>query len=322
MTDRPMVTVPQITMPPYPPVTASPSPSPSLIPMIPDEGISSRIKVPAKTMFLINQDTKAILATVDRMTENGRNPNLMIEGPQGTGKSELAAQYAATRNRPLAVIEIGRVSDPGAIFGYLDLVNGETKFIQGLFTQAITTPMCVVHLQEINRPETDKGLNALFSVLDDNQRSIWIDEMKDYIRVAPGVTFFASMNEGFEFVGTMPLDEALKSRFHFKLHLDTLPHAQELALLKSKSGLDHSQASNIMTAVTTLRTGNQSAMYVSTRDVMNIADLVGYELPLPLAIQSVLGGATDVMETMRLGNHMRGVANNKKEENYEYISSS
>ena len=306
------------------PVTAASLPSQlsptTSIPMVVDEGINSRIKVPPRTLFLINQNTKSILSTVDRMTANGRNPNLMIEGPQGTGKSELAAQYAASRNRPLAVIEIGRVSDPGAIFGYLDLVKGETKFVQGLFTQAITTPMCVVHLQEINRPETDKGLNALFSVLDDNQRSIWIDEMKDYIRVAPGVTFFASMNEGYEFVGTMPLDEALKSRFHFKIHLDTLPHNQELTLLTTKGGLDHRQAANIMAAVTTLRTGNQNAIYVSTRDVMNIADLVKYELPLPLAIQSVIGGATDVMETMRLDNHIRGVANKQEEDSYEYIN--
>ena len=277
------------------------------------------LTTPKKSRYLISSGTKEILSTVDVMVEAGRNPNILVAGPQGTGKSELPVQYAATRNRPFAVLEVGRLSDPSQIFGFMDLKDGNTVYVKGLFTEAITTPNCVIHLQEINRPENDKALNALFSVLDDNQRSIWIDEIQDYVRVAPGVTFFASLNEGFEFVGTMPLDEALRSRFHFKIMLGILPFPQEMALLQSKCGLSGSDAQQLMDTVQRLRNNNQASIFVSTRDVVNMADLISFHMSLERAIQCVLGGENDVFESVRLAEHIRGGTSTRTEEVYEYI---
>ena len=175
-------------------------------------------------------------------------------------------------------------------------------------------------MQEINRPENDKSLNALFSVLDDNQRVIWIDELQDYLHVAPGVVFFATMNEGFEFVGTMPLDEALKSRFHFKIKMDILPTIQEQALLQAKCGLDAGQAQSLIDVVNSLRHNNQASIYISTRDIVNIADLMNFDLPLEIAVRTVLSDSGDVMESVRLGQHIRGSSvTTRGTEHYEYI---
>ena len=56
----------------------------------------------------------------------------------------------------------------------------------GLFTDAVQTPHAVVHLQEINRGSSVEVLNALFSILDEGQRRVWIDDIEDFVEVARG----------------------------------------------------------------------------------------------------------------------------------------
>jgi nitric oxide reductase NorQ protein len=315
--NREMVTVP---MPKgvYPVESIEPEPEPiEIIP--PREVPETSLTIPSKSQYLVSNQTKELLSVVDKMSEGGDNPNVLISGPQGTGKSELATQYAATRDRPLAILEVGRLSDPTMIFGHVDLRDGNTEYIKGLFTEAITTPNCVVHLQEINRPENDKSLNALFSVLDDNQRSIWIDELRDYIRVAPGVVFFASLNEGFEFIGTLPLDEALKSRFHFKIDLVPLPEAAEVRILTTKCGMTNTDVTGLLASLNKLRNNTQTPIYISTRDLVYIAKLIKLGLKQELAIKSVLGNSEDTMESIRLSAHALGQQTAREVLTYEYI---
>ena len=191
----------------------------------------SPLEVPASIHYFIHTEHKELLDYVDAQRLTGQNTNILIKGPQGCGKSSLPQQYAAIKGLPLATLEIGLMSDASQIFGNVVLEGGETKYVPGLFTKALQTPNCVIHLQELNRPESDKTLNAIFSVLDDQQRKLWIDDAEMYVKVAPGVTFFATLNEGYEFVGTMPLDEALEDRFSIKMRLDYMPEDMEIKLL-------------------------------------------------------------------------------------------
>ena len=275
--------------------------------------------VPKRTKYLVSSEIKQLLGAIDTMVSQGQNPNILVSGNQGIGKSELPAQYAASRNRPLAVLEIGRLSDANQIFGQMDLKDGQTVYTKGLFTEAITTPDAVIHLQEINRPENDKSLNAIFSVLDDNQRQIWIDELQDYIHVAPGVTFFASLNEGFEFVGTLPLDEALRNRFHFKVQLEQLPESAERRLLADKCGLGFNDIDKLMRVVKQLRNNTQLPTYISTRDLVYMAKLIQVDLPVALALKSVIGGDPNKMESILLSQHLTGASSTGQEVQYDYL---
>ncbi|MEZ4602919.1 MAG: AAA family ATPase [Desulfobacterales bacterium] len=74
----------------------------------------------------------------------------------------MVRQFAACNNRPLATFQIGLLSEPGQLFGEHALKNGETYYRKFLFPDAIRTPGCVIHLEEINRPEHPKALNMLF----------------------------------------------------------------------------------------------------------------------------------------------------------------
>ncbi len=278
----------------------------------------SDITVPENRLYFISKGNKALLDAVDKITSTGRNINVLVRGPQGSGKSELVTQYAATRNRPLAVLEVGRLSESNQIFGFMYLKDGKTEYVPGLFTKAITTPNCVVHLQEFNRPENDKALNAIFSVLDDSQRSVWLDEL-GAVKVAPGVSFFASLNEGYEFIGTMPLDSALEDRFHIKLNLSYLSPTFELSLVQMRSGLQQQNAASLLEFIHKLRNNTQTPIKISTREVLYIADLVSLDLSYMDSIKAVVGTSLDSAESILLSEHLGGTDYADDSEEYELM---
>ena len=125
--------------------------------------------------YYINRETLDILEKIHKISE--KHPvNMLVAGRQGCGKSSLVKQYAAVYQQPLATFQVGILSEPGQLFGEYSLEDGETKYRQFLFPQAIQTPNCVIHLEEINRPENPKALNMLFSILSDD-RQVWMDEL-------------------------------------------------------------------------------------------------------------------------------------------------
>ena len=273
--------------------------------MTPTTNLSSALRVPPTRKFYLKDININLLNAVQKMSESGEITNVLVTGPQGTGKSELVNQFSAKHNRPLAVFEVGRLAESTEIFGQLLLEDGNTHYEEGLFTKAIQQENAVIHLQELNRPETDKALNALFSVLDPTFRSIYIDEMKRDVRVAKGVTFFATMNQGFDFVGTMPLDLALKSRFDLKIDLERLPMNVERQLLMERFPRIQFSMDELMTFVSDLRGNTQTPVDISTREVIAMARLMQYGINVKEAIIAGIDTTQDNMENLLLSLHLK-----------------
>jgi nitric oxide reductase NorQ protein len=217
------------------------------------------------------------------------------------------------------VVEVGLLSESKEIFGTVDLKDGQTIYTPGLFTQAIQTPNAIIHLQEFNRPENDKTLNALFSILDPRQRQIWIDDLQKYIKVAPGVTFFASLNMGYQFIGTMPLDEALADRFQVKIHLTKLPKEFEINLLQMR-GLTGINPQDIVEAVDKIRTNSQDGISISTRSLVELSEMVSFGIPLVEALQASINIEEENLESILQSQHFAGNATEYKSDVFTWYS--
>ena len=250
--------------------------------------------------FFLQTNVVDNLERIKKLAE--RHPvNVLVAGKQGCGKSTMVRQFAARNNRPLATFQIGILSEPGQLFGEHRLREGETYYQQFLFPQAIQTPGCVIHLEEINRPEHPKALNMLFSVLSED-RKVWTDEL-GLLKVADEVVFFATLNEGEEFVGTEMLDAALRDRFYVTV-LDYLPRDVETKVLHLKGGVDEAEALTIVNVANKLRSNAQEPIIVSTRHTLMIAEMVAVGAAVKDAFINSLQVSRDMIESVLLSLHV------------------
>ena len=250
--------------------------------------------------FYVSTEVASILAKI-RAISRKKPVNVLVSGRQGCGKSSLVRQYAALYDCPLSTFQVGILSEPGQLFGEYALESGETKYKQFLFPEAIQTPGCVIHLEEINRPEHPKALNMLFSLLSDD-REVWIEEL-GLLQVADGVVFFATLNEGEEFIGTELLDAALRDRFYLLL-MDYLPNDVEKEVLIKKTEVTPEQAEDILAAVNYLRGSGELGIDVSTRTTLMIGEMMAVGASLKEAVSISLQTSKETLESVLLGLHL------------------
>ena len=265
----------------------------------PDGGLP--VPEPEEHFFLPGE----VIENLERIkTLAGRHPvNVLVAGKQGCGKSTLVRQFAARNRRPLATFQIGILSEPGQLFGEHRLKGGQTYYQEFLFPRAVQTPGCVIHLEEINRPEHPKALNMLFSVLAEDRR-VWMDEL-GLVKVADEVVFFATLNEGEEFVGTEMLDAALRDRFYVTL-LDYLPPEVETRVLHLKTGVGEPDALSVVNVANKLRGNSQEPVVVSTRHTLMIAEMMAVGATIREAFVNSLQVSRDFLESVLLSLHVEG----------------
>jgi len=250
--------------------------------------------------FFVPKELVKFLYRIEMLSK--RHPvNVLVVGKQGCGKSSLVRQFAAYFKRPMATFQIGLLTEPGQLFGQYEIKNSETIYQENLFPKAINTPRCVIHLEEINRPEHPKALNELYSVLSED-RSIWIDQL-GMVKVSEGVVFFATMNEGEEFVGTELLDAALRDRFYI-IHMDYLPSNIEKRLLVLKTGIKEEEAELITRVINRLRSDPENPTPISIRHALMIAELVSLGASVREALIYSLQVSKDMLESLLLTVHV------------------
>lgn len=260
-----------------------------------------QLKIPeSDPYFFLPENIITNLKRLEKLSQ--RHPiNILIIGRQGCGKSTLVRQFAAHFQRPLATFQMGLLSEPGQLFGEQRLSEGKTFYREFLFPKAITTPGCVIHLEELNRPEHPKALNELYSVLSEN-RSIWVDELGQ-VNTAEKVVFIGTMNEGPEFAGVDYLDAALRDRF-YTIYLEYLPMHVEQKVLKLKTGVSDEQSKEIISSINALRNNPDEPMSISTRHSLMIAELVSLGATIKEAFIYSLQVNKDVLESVLLSLHL------------------
>ena len=230
---------------------------------------------PDEPGFWVSPSNLERLGRVAQRSQAGECVNAIIRGPKGCGKTTLARVFAARWARPFYEVHCGAFVDVEQWFGKDRLTAGETWYRKARFIYAVETPFCVVLLDEINRTHPEV-LNAILGLLD-WRRSMWSDDLTYEVRVAPGVVFFATINEGEEFYGVNPLDAALRDRFPRTIRLDYPPRNAEAAILR-EHGLAPATADRLTEFAHTLRKSTRPVP-ISTRQLL-------------VAAEEVLGGAT------------------------------
>jgi len=196
---------------------------------------------PARDDDFLIPHHKAELDVVHELSQENGIANVIVTGSQGNGKTSLGLQFAATYNRPCVVIDFGGLQEPQQLFLTVRLLEGEqgsfTDFQPSSFVIGVERENCVVILDELNRPESARVLNALFPFLD-YRRGAYISDLRRWVNVAKGVVFFATLNEGYQFVGTFSLDEALRDRLSFTEIQMPLPPMDILTkIIQRKAGI-------------------------------------------------------------------------------------
>lgn len=225
--------------------------------------------------FYFSEKDKRILNYVYQRSLFGDNTNIMLVGPHGCGKSETVQQYAATRSLKFFETNCSLYREPRDFFGFKGASQGNTYMRKADLIKAFQTEDTVILLDEINRTVPSVA-NSLYSLLDD-RRSVYFDEI-GFVKVAKGVTVFATKNIGLQYTGTMPSDRSLNDRFKITLEVSYLSDEEETELLVKRTGVNNKDAGLLVKFANTVRTkatetGSSLRETISTRSLLGCAEI-------------------------------------------------
>lgn len=220
--------------------------------------------------------------------------NLLMVGPAGSGKTELANRIAQATGRRLFPFSFGAMSDPRtSLIGttQFDVKKG-TQFFSSRFAKAIAQRRAIILLDELNRTDRDT-FNMLMPLLD-GQKYLALDEAPDspLVHVAQEVCFLATMNVGAEYTATNSLDAAIRDRFQTVLRMDYPSSEEEFRLLQSRHRSVPSAVLKKIAAIAkqqrSLARDGEFEFAISTRMLLSTAQQLSFDIPLKDAIEFTL----------------------------------
>jgi len=208
---------------------------------------------------------------------NGKIRNVLLTGPAGCGKTELARHAAATAKGPFFQFSMPLYREPLDLFGEKHVADGKTFFLPSRFIQAVETPNAIILADEINRV-TPLLANGLLPLLD-HRKEVFVEGLNRIVKVAENVTFFATANVGVQFTGTFRIDAALASRFPYRIEVTYLDRDAESQLLETRCGITAEDAMMLATVAETIRSkaasfGGTLSESVGTRELIAAGWLV------------------------------------------------
>src|SRR6516165_5890711 len=218
-------------------------------------GIDSDLEVPAystRTEHVpeIDQayqfDKETTLAILAGFTFNRR---VMIQGYHGTGKSTHVEQVAARLNWPCIRVNldshISRIDLIGKDAIVLKDGKQVTEFREGILPWALQHPCALVFDEyDAGRPDV---MFVIQRVLEVEGKLTLLDQNR-VIRPHPAFRLFATANtvglvdSTSLYHGTQQINQGQMDRWNIVATLNYLPHAQEVAIVLAKLGIDPSDA--------------------------------------------------------------------------------
>ncbi|MGE7762631.1 AAA family ATPase [Peribacillus sp. NPDC097895] len=149
---------------------------------------------------------------VDAITALSMGKNILLKGPTGAGKTKFAETLSNLFNQPMFSVNCSVDLDAESLLGFKTLAYKEEKQVIEFVPGPVINSMNHGHflyIDEINmaKPETLPLINGVL----DYRRTITNPFTNEVITAKDGFNVIAAINEGY--VGTVPLNEALKNRF-------------------------------------------------------------------------------------------------------------
>lgn len=219
------------------------------------------------------------------------NKNILLKGHTGSGKTKLAETLSDEVRRPMHQVNCSVDLDTESLLGFKTIQTNEEGqqeivFIDGPVIKAMKQGH-ILYIDEINmaKPETLPILNGVL----DYRRQITNPYTGEVIKAAPGFNVIAAINEGY--VGTLPMNEALKNRF-IVIEVDYIDGDILKTVIKEQSRLqDDKVIEQIIKFNEDLRTmtkqGQISEEAASIRALIDLSDLATV-IPIERAIKRTI----------------------------------
>jgi MoxR-like ATPase len=244
------------------------------------------------------------VATLDRawaLRQQGRPAAVLITGPAGTAKTMMVQSFAAKLNVPYLKVDCAPIRTVDDWAGGLkqDPATKTWAHRWSPFAKALREGKpCVILLDELTRTETPAALNGVLGLLDETGTML-VPDANDVLRLPKGILIIATANIGPEFVGTLPLDGAVRQRFMQGIRMDYPTEALEAKLLCDRSGITRDVADMLVRMAVQQRKHRDDAQrfpsgsIISTRLLLGMADNIRHGAPHRDAVWSVLKAQFD-----------------------------
>lgn len=236
--------------------------------------------------------TPDIVSLFDRVHQLSlkKTQKILLRGPHGAGKTEMAMQFAARHNKPMLIMDCANLKEPRDWFGYKTIVGGEVVWHESQFDKVLSAGGHVILLDEVNRVHPSV-MNTLLPILD-GRGFTYLEEKGGCITVGPNTVFFSTMNEGASYTGTSACDIALRDRLGQRIvEVTYLPKDREVKVLVERTGIDARKAASLVDIANQIRV-KSSGLGSSFSDGFSTRQLIA------AAEDFVVGGVQSLTFTM------------------------